>query len=131
MIAKNVSLGNAYKALEIVNQKYDNNILFKNLVDISSSRMQRIRFTLKVASSRNKGASRNPFSGRRSCAACWHVHGDFFDALLSVNALAEIQTALHGKHTIDKDGGNWQDYNVGSHAFPYYASDVCECNGEW
>lgn len=131
MIAKNTSLAEAYQALDIVNQKYDNNILFKNLVDISSSRTQCIRFTFKVSSSRNKGASRNPVSGRRSCSACWHVHGDFFAALLLVNDCAEIQTSLHGKHIINIYGGNWQDYNIGSRAFPYYASDACECNGAW
>lgn len=132
MIACNVSESDLQKALDKVNGDfrdaiYQGNIAFKNIAPISS---KRIRFTLKVLSSKGPGASRNPISSRRSAAACWHAHGDFFAALLSINPAAII-TSLHGKHIIDINGGNWQDYNCGSLYQPYNASDACECNGEW
>ena len=131
MVVKNVSLHDLQDAIVSVNKLYNGNIAFKATSDISTSRTKKFRFTLRVLSSFNPGACRNPITGRHSPSACWHVHGDFFAALLSVNPSAVIITSLHGKHIITKDGGNWQDYQQGPNAFPYNASDACECNGKW
>lgn len=128
MIAKNVYLSDLHEALAKVNEKYEGNITFKNIEDISTSRTQKCRFTLRVKSSYGPGASRNPTTFRRSPSACWHAHGDFFDALLSVNVRAEIQSSLHGKKVISNEGGNWQDILLGSAGFPYAASEACACN---
>lgn len=129
MIAKNVNIQDLEAALEEINASYYNgNIEFKNIEDISSSKTDKVRFTLKVKSSKAAGASRNPISSRRSAAACWHAHGHFFDVLIKLVPDAEIVSALQGKRIINKDGGNWQDAQLGSYFYPYYASEACDCN---
>ena len=60
----------------------------------------------------------------RHKALCWHGHGDFFDMLIAVNENAVIKSA---GRTIDKNGGNWQDWNVGSILNPVLFSQLCEC----
>jgi hypothetical protein len=44
--------------------------------------------------------------------------------LLKVNSEAEVVTRVS---KITRDGGNWQDYNVGSQNDPLYASEACDC----
>lgn len=107
-------------ALEEVNKKYDGNIMFKRY-DVKG---KRISFTLRVKKARMAGG-RIGFTGRRFPAACWHVHGDFFDALIKSNPTAWIRA-----HTsvINIDGGNWKDRNIGSVMTPLMYSDACECN---
>lgn len=56
--------------------------------------------------------------------ACWHVHGDFFDALLEINPRARIES---GPTVITAAGGNWQDRNIGSLVLPVYHSEACDC----
>lgn len=115
-------------ALVKVNQKYDGNIKFNPDSDLPK------RFTLRV-NGKGKG---DAYSGsylmgmdwtkkRRTGSACWHVHGDFFDALFNINSDAKVYAQ---SNTITKDHGNWQDFNVGSDYYPAYASKCCECNGE-
>jgi len=128
MIAKNAYLFDLHNALDIVNLQYNGNIEFKNIGDISTIKTQKCRFTLRVKNSRGPGASRNPHTGRSSIAACWHVHGHFFEALLEQNPTISIKTSLHGERTIDINGGNWQDAQAGSPYLPYNLSDACECN---
>jgi len=112
------------KALENINGKYQNNIKFKRLDQIG----KKVHFTLTVESSKGPGhkTSASYFHrGRKVAAACWHVHGDFFDALLAVNPEARINTM--GKIWIDKNGGNWQDWNVGPPVSPIMISACCDC----
>jgi hypothetical protein len=123
-------------ALEIVNQKYDGNIKFKSL----ETKGKRISFTLTVnQTSIGKGknkisgpGTRRGHSGQRIAAACWHVHGDYFDALFSVNTKAEVWASgslanpLTGKW-ITIAGGNWQDWNIGSSYRPLKMSEACDC----
>ena len=87
MKAKNVTEQEMEKALEIVNQKYNNNIIFNRF----EKNGRGFRFTLKCVSSSSEGA-RIGFTGRKMVSACWHVHGDFFDALLSIQPLAVIKS---------------------------------------
>lgn len=121
------------KALDIVNQKYNGNVEFKRFDNTSRS----VSFTLKVKSSRGKGHRESfamvPYGHqpRRMVAACWHVHGDFFDALLALNPAAVIRS-LDLKIYKDAYGvvqGNWQDRNIGSQVHPIAHSIACECNG--
>jgi hypothetical protein len=118
MKAKNCTVQELQMALEIINHKYEGNIRFKRLDGGKTP-----QFTLTVNSSKAKGG-RLGQHGRRIAAACWHVHGDFFDALLKVNPSAVITTAFA---RIDADGGNWQDKNIGSIMFPMYYSEACDC----
>ena len=129
MIVKNANMDHFHAALAVVNARYAGNIKFKTL----EPKGKRISFTLTVISSTigtgkakvtAPGVSIGP-NGRRIAAACYHVHGDFFDALFRVCPDAVVMSL--GK-VITKDGGNWQDWNKGSMAYPKLASECCECH---
>lgn len=130
MLTKNVSFEELQKALEKTNKLFDGNIDFKDIRQVNKNS---IRFTLKVKNSKGKGSKKSityfPFENkvkmRNTANACWHVHGTFFEKLLEINPKAIIKSA--GK-TITGDGGNWQDWNIGSILFPVYYSDSCLCN---
>ncbi len=112
------------RALAIVNQKYNGNIEFNRF----SHEGNGFRFTLRVINSRLPGA-RLGFTGKHLINACWHVHGNFFDALLNIYGHAKIKTA---KRTIEKTAegqiiGNWEDWNIGSIMEPLYYSEACNC----
>ena len=123
----NFSRGQLEAALAVVNVRYSGNVRLIHGTETSRWR----RFTLRVLSSKGPGAKTNLTSiqGRRSVAACWHVHGDFFDALWnleggSVGAYyveAGRVGRMHGR------GDNWQDFNIGSQFRPVKFSQSCEC----
>ena len=119
MIARKVTLQELQAALVKVNQKYDDNIRW-NRLDCNGSAL---RFTLRVKDSKLSGARRG-FTGRRLVSACWHVHGDFFDALFQIQPAARIRS--QGK-LITAQGGNWVDGNIGSIMSPLAFSEACDC----
>ena len=109
------------EALKAVNELYNDNIMFK--------RLDGKIFTLRVKDSKGAGARRGynfTKSGerRRLISACWHVHGDFFEALFKVNPRAVVHA---GRRKITAEGGNWQDWNIGSLITPLYHSEACDC----
>jgi hypothetical protein len=116
----NANIQQLNEALDAVNKDFADNIVFKRLEQISSNRA---RFTLTVKNSREPGG-RIGYEGRRVAAVCWHVHGQFFDSLLEINPEAVI---LAGKKKISAEGGNWQDWNIGSILKPMYCSEACDC----
>jgi hypothetical protein len=121
MQAKHCTMDDLDKALDIVNKKYAGNVRFYDV----GTRGKRILFRLKTNNSKGPGVSRAA-SGKRTGSGCWHVHGDFFDALFQVNPEAEVSTGrVDGK--ITKDFGNWQDWNVGSQVNYLEASEACDC----
>ena len=140
MLAKNCTIEDLNKALEIINtERYQDNIEFRKL---EQETRNSIRFTLKCKSSKAPGHRvhirfDDPFKTcierrRRSPNACWHVHGDFFDALFNINPDAKIKSGslIHegiNSGYITKDEGNWIDTNIGSQMFPVYFSESCEC----
>lgn len=134
MLAKNTTMNDLYKAMRAINKKYDDNITWNRVPEYYS---KQIRFTLKVKSSKGLGAKLS-YGGcdkpRRTVAACWHVHGDFFDILLGICASAEITTNTNRSVTkvyVDNDGdviGNWHDWSIGSMMFPVMFSESCECD---
>lgn len=126
MKAKNATIGDLENALQVVNQKYQGNIRFKRLEQNGRG----VNFTLTVNSSREPG-HRLGFYGingkqKRVSAACWHAHGDFFDALFTIAPDAVVRS--QGDKVITKHQGNWQDWNIGSQMQPMYFSEACECN---
>lgn len=136
MIARNCSEADLLQALELINKEYDNNIKFKRLENRNTKKQKSFIFTLTVKNSHNAGGriSYN-FGGksRRVKAACWHVHGRFFDILLSFNPNCTIITTTNkGLLKIyragDESVNNWQDWNIGSSIQPYYYSQACNCN---
>ena len=76
-------------------------------------------FTLKSAS--GIPGSRTSGSGRNLACASWHAHGYVFDATLKLEPDAVIKSL---NLTIDKNGGNWQDKNVGPQFRPCYFSET-------
>lgn len=134
MQIKNVSESELNEALRILNQYYDNNVIFRRFERLNKDGT-RFRVTLRVKDSHGKGAklSYNPFksSYRHLPSACWHVHGDFFDILLALNHKTVIETmmsTIYKEHGETK--GNWKDRNIGSVIFPFYYSEACECDHE-
>lgn len=120
MEARNITPEQMQQGLVILNKKYEGNIVFKRF-DVKRNS---IKFTLTVKDSHGKGG-RLGFSGRRVAAACWHVHCDMFDALLSLAPEARIVSNMA---TITRQSGNWQDRNIGSIIEPLMYSDACECH---
>lgn len=123
MIIKNINVSDLEKALEVTNKKYNNNIIWQRAPEAMG---RRYRFTLRVKSSKEAGARRGTDQKRRKLInACWHVHGDMFEAIFKIAPGAVITT---GGKKITADAGNWEDRNIGSIMSPCYYSDACECN---
>lgn len=121
MIVKNVTVEQLEKALAEINEKtFEGNIVWKQApVPVG----RRFKFTLTVKQSAERGGRRG-FSGKRVAAACWHVHGHFFDAVFALAPDAEIRPT--GK-LITLEDGNWEDQNIGSAYRPMMYSDACDC----
>jgi len=138
MIVKNATMNDLEEALAVINwERYSiieglcrhGNIKFKTLDQKGTSR---IHFTLTVnQTSIGTGKAKvaapgvSIKRGRRIAAACWHVHGDFFDALFNLAPDAEIYSNMTG--IWEKKGDPWKDYQVGTHFDPMMASQACEC----
>ena len=116
----NANIEQLEKALEAVNKRYKGNVKFKRL----EPNGRRVNFTLTVKSAKDPGGRRG-FSGKRVAAACWHVHGHFFEELFKINSEAWISS---GGSKITKERGNWQDRNIGSMIKPLYYSEACDCD---
>jgi len=129
MYAKNCSAEDLRKALYEVNKKYARNVCFNQFPELRGS--NRLIFTIKVRDSRKPGHRRgfphNGKKGKRLAHACWHVHGDFFDALFEINPDAVITS---GKRKITASQGNWIDQNIGSMVQPYMFSEACDCGSQ-
>lgn len=113
------SIETVQEALARVNRQYEGNIEFKHIGKAG----RQVDFTLTVRSSRGPGGRRG-HSGRRIAAACWHVHGHLFEAILELDPEAKIVSSMA---TITRHGGNWQDRNIGSMVSPLYYSEACDC----
>lgn len=129
MLAKNCTSEQLEQALEQINQKYDSNVIFKRIPERVG---RKIRFTLTVLHSKGKGGRlgqqvNSNGNHKHIAAACWHVHGDFFDALFSVAPDAVI---LSNGKPITRACGNWEDRNIGSMMYPFYYSEACDCGRE-
>lgn len=121
MLVRHVTSDQLYKALRKTNESYDGNIVFKRSPEKFG---MRIRFTLTVNST-SKPGHRLGFQGQKVSAACWHVHGKFFDNLFAINPDAEI---LSNGQKITASHGNWVDRNLGVIDKPVFYSKLCECN---
>lgn len=104
------------KALDNVNKEHGYKITF-NRNDQSG---KWFNFTIKSEKSGIPG-SRTSHSGRRLISASWHAHGYLFDAILAIDKKAIIKSL---DKTIDINGGNWQDMNIGSMMCPMHMSET-------
>ena len=109
----------------INSQKYDHNIVFRDIEDVSTSRSTKFKVRLTVKSSKGRGAAYNPITGRHVATACWHVHGDFFETLFTYCPDAVVDSA-GGR--ITNTAGNWIDRNIGSIMYPLMHSEYCKCS---
>lgn len=121
MIAKYTTREALNQALAVVNAEYSGNVKFKGCEPMNQAG-SRWRFTLTVENSREPGSRYAPRTGRRIAAACWHVHGLFFDALMKASPESVVST--QGSAKITATGGNWQDWEIGR---GFYASQSCDC----
>ncbi len=126
----NASIQQLNESLNFVNHLFDGNIRFKDIEQISK---KTVRFTLTVKDSQKLGHRRGYFSRdrkqpKRLAAACWHVHGYFFEYLflkypdqLWINA---------GGHNMASNEDNWQDKIIGSFGIErdYHFSEACDCH---
>ena len=118
----NATRENIQKALNEANKEFGGNLQFKRLDPLSN---KRYRVTLRVCSSRGKGArlgfpSYSTGKQRHLISACWHAHGTFFDALPE-------GTRIQAGEIVTYPGEPWQDRNIGSLLNPLYFSEACEC----
>lgn len=139
MIARNCSKEDLQLALASVNTRFADNVIFKRL-DPNGHGWS---FTLTVRSTR--GRDRAPLAGVRKSAsyfnserlisaACWHVHGYFFDALFVIAPDARIfssfyrRSASHGFHEWITRDTPWKDGQIGSAMCPIMYSEACTCD---
>ena len=139
MIARNCSREDLELALAAVNVKYHDNVKFKRL----DPNGRGWTFTLTVRNTRGKGGAslsgvRKSESGfnpeKLVSAACWHVHGEFFNALFALAPDARIFSSFYKRSNsqrfeewITKDTP-WHDGQIGSNAYPTMYSEACTCN---
>lgn len=111
---------------EVSDSLYDGNLTFNNF----DARRNYVLFTLRVNSSKGKGARRSG-RGNRTVAACWHAHKHVMEAIFArfpdarlVSALATYNGAgdFHHKH------GMTRYHNCGSMMQPAEFGDCCECH---
>lgn len=122
MVISNITRNELERALEEVNKRYDNNIIWNNFQSLNK-KGTRFRVTLRVRDSKGKGARRG-ISGRRLVSACWHVHGHFFEELFKLNPDVIIHT--RGR-IIEFPSSIWIDIDVGSLISPVFMSELCDC----
>lgn len=135
MKIQNITINELNTALAKLNQKYDNNITWNRSPELYQG-WHTYRCTIRVKYNKGKGAKLG-FSGRRTIAACWHAHGDFFDCVLEVAPKAAILVSIAQIELIkiykDEYGNvinNWRDVQVGSLAAPMLYSEMCQCD-DW
>ena len=139
MIARNCSKEDLQLALASVNTRFADNVTFKRL----DPNGRGWTFTLTIKATRGKGSV--PLTGVRKStsifhsdrlvsAACWHVHGYFFDALFTIAPDARIFSSFYRRSTsqsfhewIMRDTP-WKDGQIGSNAYPIMFSEACTCN---
>jgi hypothetical protein len=137
MIARNVTQDAMETALAVINRdRFEGNIVFKRF----DKQGKGFLFTLTVKVTHyGTGKKRIPAPGvRRSWggdrlipAACWHVHGYFFEELFKIAPGARVYSSFYkrdsGDGWIDARKGNWIDGNIGSMMQPCRMSEACFC----
>lgn len=143
MKIKNVSYNELVAAIDAVNALFENNIVFKKIEPASrkTDKSERDRWnaergtwtvTLTVKDSRKPGGRISP-SGRRVSAACWHVYGEFVDALpehAQYKGRSVVGRDQWGREKFTDEwkspGAEWVDWNIGSLYSPLYYSEACD-----
>ena len=127
MLIIGASVGEIEEALRLTNDLFGNNVEFKRFDadGVTRDNLPKYQVTLKVKDSYEPGHRMSvPRRGKRRhmVSACWHVHGEFMDALPEGT---EIHVQWGGGLTI-YPGDRWNDINIGGPR-TYYMSEACEC----
>lgn len=121
MKTENVASADLRRALAVVNKKYAGNITLAVDAD---------RFTLGVVKSEGRGGrlGKKMKDGTRRIVynkACWHVHGDFLEALFKIQPKAVVITPFGRITGPTKEQGNWRDAQVPNDTALF--SELCHC----
>ena len=116
MRAKNITESQLRQALANVNNEQGYKLIFNREPEKVGNFLH---FTIRSERSKIPGSSIS-WSGRNSPSASWHSHGYLFDAMLAIAPEVIIKTAFS---SVDAQGGNWQDFQVGSMMNPSMASE--------
>jgi hypothetical protein len=133
MLIRNATKDEIEIALFVVNERFEGNIKFKSLDYAGQTRQggEKWSVLLDVVDSRKPGARRNPHSGRRIHIPCWHAYGYFIDALPE-GATIITNPIYRNEKIVVHPGDEWVDTQRGNwYTGIWYASDECECTGEW
>ncbi len=130
-------------AMAKVNEKYNGNIIFDNIEfdHLRRDGREEWRVTLRTRDSKAYGSARSvrlesPWGsggGRRIPKACWHAHGDFFDALGRLCPEAEMigrpghSSAPEPNRRCRVADHGWVDPYVHNEFDGQYASEMCDC----
>ena len=117
MKVKNITTNQLKTALNMVNIKHGYKLIFNRFPEKKGNFLH---FTIKSEESGISGA-RTSHSGRNLISASWHAHGYLFEEILAIEPTAIIKSL---DKTIDINGGNWQDSNIGSQMRPMLFSDT-------
>ena len=109
------------RALEAVNRKFGGNVTYKRY----DTKSNHVEITLTVLHSAGPGGRLGQNLTKTGnhphiAAACWHVHGTFFDALPRGAKIVSAGVTQHA-------GDAWRDWNIGSQVNPFYYSEACDC----
>lgn len=118
--------------LNEINEKYAGNVMFNrcDLVKLRKDGNEEWEVTLRTLSSRGSGAGRS-FHGRRMATACWHVYGDFLDALGRRVSEATYESTINGRRRRLVCEHGWEDHAVGAPMIGYMMmSEMCDCGEE-
>ena len=108
-------------ALNAASELFAGNLEFKRFEHERTRQdgREQFRVTLRVTNSREPGHTHGR-QGRHTIAACWHAHGEFFDALPEGTEIRALGRVTH-------PGNPWVDIDVGSLIYPRYMSELCHC----
>ena len=116
MKIRNVSIEEVEQALERVNKAQGYRLIFNREPEKKGSF---VHCTIRSEKSKIHGASVS-WQGRNSPSASWEAHGYFFEELFKIRDSVTIDT--RGKRMYSNND-NWDDFNIGSRMYPFFASD--------
>lgn len=124
-----ISADKVQEVVDAISNTYETNVEIKEIRDVSGPRRgASATFTLRVTSSRGRGAH-IAGSGRRTVAACWHVHRDVMRALFLFGA-TRIKSAFADYRSLEhfeEIHADTYTRNVGSMMQPASYGALCEC----
>lgn len=125
----NITIDQMEHCLKALNREYNNNIIWKRTHERHG---KWLHFTLKAKDSKRKGARRS-LKGKRTVAACWRVHWDFFDVVLTKypNAIIIATIGADSVKIYNDEGSivnNWIGTDIGNYSNPLLFSEACGCN---